>query len=205
MIKKQQGNVTAIVVMVSLVVAVAFAGFMFMSGQKVEKSTLPINALLGGEFELPSTLERPLKLSELKGKVVLLNFGYTTCPDICPMVLARLTHVLKLLPESEVEQVQTLFVTFDPERDTVPHLQKYLEFFHPSMIGMTGELSEIEKVGKQYGVVFIKQDVNTDAGYLYAHSDYVYLLDKQGRIRKLYSKDDSNEDMVADIRGLLVE
>ncbi len=170
-------------------------------------SELPINTKLGGDFSLPSTVAgegKTSNLSDFKGKVVLLNFGYTSCPDICPMVLNRMAAVLNELEEDR-SQVQPVFITFDPERDTLERLQKYLKYFGDDFIGFTGTPEQLEAVAKQYGVIAIAQPSDSAVGTLYTHSDYIYLLDQQGRVRALFAKSDSIDTMVDDIESLLAD
>lgn len=163
---------------------------------------LPINTRLGGDFELSSTAPEQSRLSAFKGKLVLLNFGFTSCPDVCPMVLTRMSKVMAAL-EDDRAKVQPLFISFDPERDTVERLQAYLQYFGKDFIGMTGTPEQIAKVAKQYGVVYLPQKSDSAAGTLFAHSDYIYLLDQQGRVRALFSTRDSVDDMVDAIESLL--
>lgn len=163
---------------------------------------LPINTRLGGDFSLPSTVAESSSLSDYKGKVVLLNFGYTSCPDICPMVLNRMAAVMNEL-EDERNKVQPMFITFDPKRDTIERLQQYLKYFGDDFIGFTGSETQLAAVAKQYGVIAIAQKSDSAVGTLYTHSDYIYLLDQQGRVRALFAKSDSIDKMVDDIESLL--
>ncbi len=167
-------------------------------------SSLPVNTRLGGDFELPSTLDDSTRLSDFKGKVVLLNFGYTHCPDICPMVLNRMASLLNELGE-ERARVQPVFVTFDPARDTRERLREYLAYFGDDFVGFTGSEEQLAKVARQYGVVAIPQQSDSAAGTLFTHSDYIYLLDQQGRVRALFAKSDAMDDMVEDVESLLEE
>ncbi|HET8706428.1 MAG TPA: SCO family protein [Pseudomonadales bacterium] len=164
---------------------------------------LPVNPRLGGDFSLSSTLDHPAALADFKGKVVLLNFGYTSCPDVCPMVVSRMTQVMKALGD-KADAVQPLFVSFDGERDTVEKLRAYLNYFDPRFIGMTGSAEQIAAVAKQYGVIYIKQEQGS-AGVFYSHSDFIYLLDQQGRVRALYANDVKTDRMKSDIESLLAE
>lgn len=168
------------------------------------QSSLPVNAKLGGNFILPSTLGRPLNLKDLRGKVVLLNFGFTSCPDVCPTVLARLRQTLKDMGP-EADQVQVVFASFDPARDTLAHMKPYLAYFDPGIIGVTGSEAEVAAVAKQYGVVYIREELDSAVGYGFAHSDYIYLIDPAGRVRKLYDSRAGSEEMQADARALLNE
>ena len=164
---------------------------------------LPVNPRLGGDFTLNSTLDRPLALKEFAGKVVLLNFGYTSCPDVCPMVVSRMSQVMKQLGDKS-DSVQPLFISFDGERDTVEKLRAYLNYFYPRFIGMTGNAEEIASVTKKYGAIYIKQDQGS-AGVFYSHSDYIYLIDKLGQVRALYANDAKVEQIKTDIEELLAE
>ncbi len=172
---------------------------------------LPVNTRLGGDFQLPSTLQdsegkpgKPASLSDFRGKVVLLNFGYTHCPDICPMVVARMTQVVKRLGE-DAAKVQGVFVTFDPERDTVERLHEYLQYFNPGFVGFSGTEAQIKQAAKQFGVIYMPQRGDSAAGTLFTHSDFIYLLDRQGRVRALFATDKPLQEMVEDVRSLLEE
>ncbi|WP_336174888.1 SCO family protein [Alloalcanivorax xenomutans] len=164
---------------------------------------LPVNTRLGGDFTLTDHNGERFSLSSLNGEVVILFFGYTHCPDICPAVLARVSQVYRNLKEQgEADRVQPVFVTFDPERDTAEHLREYLPWFKADIIGLTGDVPAIQKVAEQYGVVFIKEEGDSgDADF--SHSDYIYLLDQQGRVRKLYPADFNIDEVVADVKTLL--
>ncbi|WP_062817458.1 SCO family protein [Alcanivorax sp. NBRC 102024] len=173
-----------------------------LAGCGKQESDLPVNTRLGGEFTLTDQNGEPFSQAALNGKVTILFFGYTHCPDICPAVLARVAQVYRQLQEAgEADQVQPVFITFDPERDTAAHLKEYLPWFKANIIGLTGSLEEIRQVAKQYGVVFIKDQQEQD--YLFTHSDYIYLLDDQGRVRKLYPADFTIDEVVKDAKSLL--
>jgi protein SCO1/2 len=168
----------------------------------LQAGELPVNTRLGGDFQLESTRNGVQGLTDFKGRVVLLNFGYTNCPDICPMVLNRMALVMNEL-DGERDKVQPVFITFDSERDTRARLREYLGFFGEDFIGFTGTAAQLSAVAKKYGVIYVPQQSDSAAGTLYAHSDYVYLLDQQGRVRALFGKDDSTKNMVAGIESLL--
>lgn len=172
---------------------------------------LPVNTRLGGNFELPSTRMdaegkpgKPANLSDFHGKVVLLNFGYTHCPDICPMVVARMTQVVKRLGK-DASEVQGVFVTFDPGRDTAERLHEYLQYFNKDFVGFTGTPEQIKEAAKQFGVIYMPQRGDSAAGTLFTHSDFIYLLDRQGRVRALFATDKPLQDMVQDVRSLISE
>ncbi|MCG8395026.1 MAG: SCO family protein [Pseudomonadales bacterium] len=173
-----------------------------LAGCDKPESDLPVNTRLGGEFTLTDHNGEAFTQEQLKGQVSILFFGYTHCPDICPAVLARVAQVYRKLDEAgEADQVQPVFITFDPERDTPAHLKEYLPWFKADMIGLTGSREAIKQVASQYGVVFIKGDKEED--YLFTHSDYIYLLDDQARVRKLYPADFNIDEVVNDTKSLL--
>ncbi len=162
---------------------------------------LPINTKLGGDFSLPSTLGKDTGIQAFKGKVVLLNFGFTHCPDVCPMVLNRMAQVMGAKAKF-AETVVPVFITVDPERDTVAHLAEYLRFFHPGFVGFGGTQEALQAVAKQYGVVVIPSQSKSGSGVNFTHSDFIYLLDQNGRVRALYSQKDSIESIVNDVESL---
>lgn len=162
---------------------------------------LPVNTRMGGDFTLPATRGQLLDTRSLRGKVVLLNFGFTSCPDVCPLVLARLRQVVKTLG-TDAAGVQVLFVSFDPARDRLPGLKAYVEHFDPGFLGATGTEAEIATVAARYGVVYLREDTGSAAGYGFAHSDYIYLIDGAGHVRKLYDAHARTDEIAADVRLL---
>lgn len=190
-----------VIVLLAIVLVLGGIGIRHYLLQQKALRDLPVNTKMGGDFVLPSTLGHPLRLSDLKGKVVLLNFGFTSCPDVCPLVLARLRQVIKGL-EGDAAATQVVFVSFDPARDTLPNLKAYVTHFHPDIIGATGTDADIAVVAARYGVVYLKENSDSAAGYNFTHSDYIYLLDREGRLRKLYASDAPVAEIVQDVRLL---
>jgi cytochrome oxidase Cu insertion factor (SCO1/SenC/PrrC family) len=136
-------------------------------------------AAIGGSFTLTDTSGLRRSLSEFRGRIVLLYFGYTSCPDVCPTDLLQIADVLKRLGP-QTDQVQALFVTFDPERDTPKHLHSYLKDFDPRVIGLTGTPAEIASVAQSWRVFYEKVPMG-DGNYLIDHSAYTFLIDQEGR------------------------
>ncbi len=166
---------------------------------------LPIYDAVGGDFTLPSTAGTELTLSDYQGRVVLLNFGYTSCPDICPMVLSRLAQVSNKLTHQygiDSSRVQTIFVSVDPDRDSIDRLREYLVFFNPDFIGIRGSISQTNELTKSYAVFFEKQ-ADPSMGYQVAHTDKIFLLDKRGRLRGLYNKAEPDTKLINDIVSLV--
>jgi protein SCO1/2 len=195
-----RNRLVLVVVFVIVTALVAAVGFHVLARKKTEQA-FPVNTRMGGGFVLPSTLGKPLDTASLHGKTVLLNFGFTSCPDVCPLVLARLRQVLRELG-SDAANTQVLFVSFDPARDTLANLTAYVGHFDARIIGATGSEADIAKIATHYGVVYLKEDDGSASGYGFAHSDYIYLIDAQGRVRKLYSNDAPVAEMVEDVRLL---
>lgn len=176
----------------------------WLAGCAEPRPELPVNTRLGGEFVLTDQQGQRFASEALKGQVVLMFFGYTQCPDICPATLARTVSAWQALSAAERDKVQIVFVSFDPKRDTPAHLKTYLAFFDPSVIGLTGTDEQIAAIARQYGVVYIQDaPLAENADYLFSHSDFVYLLDQQGRVRKLFRSDFDQQEVLADVRSLL--
>jgi len=137
-------------------------------------------AAVGGPFSLSDHHGRRRNLEEFRGKVVMLYFGYTFCPDVCPTDLAAIASMIEALGPAGTK-VQPLFVTLDPERDTVEQLGLYVPHFHPRLIGLTGTREEIGKVAELYKVYFKRVPAREGPHYFLDHSAYIYLLDEQGK------------------------
>lgn len=160
------------------------------------------NTIQGGDFTLQSA-DGPVSMKSLRGKVVLLYFGYTFCPDVCPTSLALIAESLKQLTPVEQKRVQMVFVSVDPERDTPKQLKQYVTFFRPGSIGLTGTPEEIAKVAKEYGVVYRKQKVSSAAGYVIDHSSFTYILGPDGTLRGKVLHAAAPAEMVQEIRHAL--
>jgi len=171
----------------------------------VKHSNLELTAApVGGDFTV-EIQDKDLSLKDLRGKVVVLYFGYTQCPDICPTSLALLTQALNQLSDNELKQVQSLFVSVDPERDNVTRLKEYAAYFHPNIIGATAEKEEIDRITKLYGAAYKKVESNSAVGYLVDHSSYTYLIDKKGKLRKSLAHGTAPKIILQEIRKLLAE
>ena len=197
---------------VALVVSVGLmAGGTFQTlsaGQKTESTSESRSSKSdAGNFMLTNHLGSKASLSDYKGKVVILLFGYTHCPDICPTQLNDMQKVLEKSGD-DADHIQVIFITFDPERDAPKVLKDYLAFFNPGFVGLTGTKEEIAAVAQQYNVIYLKRDVGSKAGYLMGHSSFVYLLDKQGHLYKWYKQkledpDSTLDKMAGDIQQLI--
>jgi len=152
------------------------------------------------DFALHGTDGRELRLSAFRGKVVVLAFGFTSCPAICPTTLATLAGMRKGLGD-DANDVQVVYVTVDPERDTVETMKTFLGAFDSTFVGGTGTEEELAAVRKDYGVDARK--VAAGDSYAYVHSSYTYFVDRGGKLRALMPYGHSADDYVHDARMLL--
>lgn len=158
----------------------------------------------GGDFTLQSNTGS-VNLSDSKGKVRLLYFGYTFCPDVCPTSLSRIGAAFKKLNPDELNQVQGMLISVDPDRDSVEKLADYTKFFHSQIIGVTGTKEQIDEIAKRYDVKYRKAEGSTAAGYLVDHTAYIFVLDKEGKIRNFLPHAVQVERAVDVIRKLINE
>jgi protein SCO1 len=156
----------------------------------------------GRELNLTDHNGKPRTLADFKGKVVVLFFGFTQCPDICPTTLGASAAALQLLG-SDADKVQVLFVTLDPARDTPEVLAKYAPAFNPSFIGLYGNESATAAAAKEFKVFFQKQPGSTPGSYTIDHTAASYAIDPQGRLRLYIKHGVTPEQLAADIRLLL--
>ena len=154
-------------------------------------------------FSLDGSNGKKLSLRDYLGKVVIVEFGYTFCEEVCPVTLARLTEVSKRLG-SAARDVQLIYVTVDPERDSPERLREHLGAFNPSFLGATGARAELGAVQKAYGVV-ARQVVSRNQALAYAvdHSSSLYLVDRQGKLRGLVPFGTPADDILHDLELLL--
>ena len=170
--------------------------------QKSEK--LEIYEGIGGNFTLQSSRNHLVSLKDYHGQVVVMFFGYTACPDTCSITMAVLKQVIEKLGK-RMDQVQPLFITVDPKRDTPEQMKNYLSFFHPNFIGLTGTKEEILEVAENYGSAYMKNPtIDSESSYLMFHTGYVYLIDQSGQVRAIYPKNTEVKQIVNDISGLLL-
>jgi len=165
------------------------------------KSTDITGADYGKDFALTDHTGKARALSDFRGKVVVMFFGYTRCPDVCPITLAELKAVKEQLGE-EGKRLQVVFVTVDPERDTQKLLAEYVPAFDPSFLGLYGDSAAIAKVAKDFRVFYQKSPGKTPESYTVDHTAGSYIFDPQGRLR-LFARHGNAGNLLADIRTLL--
>lgn len=157
---------------------------------------------IGGDFTLYAGEEK-IRLSDFNDKVVLIFFGYTSCPDICPTTLVTISSALKKLTEDEQKKIQVLFVSVDPERDTPEKLKHFTAYFHADIIGVSGSTQEIDQVVKQYASAYRKVETDSAIGYLVDHSSAIYLVNSEGELVDMLPGDASVETVVGIVQNLM--
>jgi len=164
------------------------------------KSTDITGADYGKSLELPDTSGRVRRLEDFRGKAVVLFFGFTHCPDVCPTTLADLAGAVKSLGP-DAERVQVLFVTVDPERDTPGDLDRYVHAFDPRFLALRGDLAATQRVAKDFKIYFEKRKQGDS--YTVDHSAQSYVIDPQGRLRLLVRHDRIVQDLAPDLQAIL--
>jgi len=155
------------------------------------------------EFTLTDQDGSKVSLSDFKDKLVLIFFGYTHCPDICPMTMSVMNNVMDQLGD-QAEQVQVIFVTIDPQRDTQEKLKSYIPYYNENFIGLTGTPEEIDKVADDYNIFYSKEEVESSSEYLMGHNSSVLLITPDGEILIKYPQNRMDPASIAgDIERIL--
>jgi protein SCO1/2 len=159
----------------------AIAAFLQLHGCDAVRSQVPGRALVGGPFSLTSHTGKRVTDKDFAGKYMLIYFGFTYCPDVCPSGLQVMAAAIDKLG-SDAQKIVPILITVDPERDTPEQLAKYVPQFHPRLVGLTGTAEEIRQVAKAYRVYYNKvKDEKSSAGYTVDHSALFLLMDGQGK------------------------
>ena len=158
-------------------------------------------ALIGGNFSLTDHHGKEFNSDRMKGKLSLVYFGFTFCPDICPTSLQKLTNVLNILDKYNIN-ILPLFITIDPSRDQAELLKEYLAHFHPKFLGLTGSESEVRQVADLYKVYYAKtaDSIDVKDKYMLDHSSFVYLMDKNGNYLKHFYMNSTEKEIIDFIR-----
>lgn len=156
---------------------------------------------LGGDFTLHSTKGEAVSLQSLRGKVLLIYFGFTHCPDMCPAELLQYRQLMAQLPPERKRQVQPVFVSLDPQRDTPEVLDAYVGHFGEDILTLTGSAQELRRVTARYAARF--RYVPTGSGYTVDHSANTYLIDTDGKLVRILPHGTSTEDMLQEVARLL--
>lgn len=189
--------------LLALAFAAAVAGCDKLFGSRGTFNAIDVTgAEMGGELRLDDHHGKPRSLADFRGKVVVVAFGFTRCPDVCPTALADLAGAVKALGDDGA-RVQVLFVTVDPKRDQPELLRQYVPQFHPTFLGLTGEAAALAKVRKDFNVYASVREGSTPDNYSVDHSAQMFAFDPQGRIRLVISPGMSSQSIAADLRLLL--
>jgi protein SCO1 len=187
----------------AMVCAVLAAGCDRLGGARSPFNAVDVTgAPMGGELRLTDHNGKPRALSDFRGKVVLVNFGYTQCPDVCPTTLADLASAMRKLG-ADAAQVQVLFVTVDPKRDKPELLRQYLPAFDPSFIGLYGDAQATQKVTKDFKVYAQERPGKTADTYTVDHAAQTFVFDKQGKLRLVMGYGMAPDAIASDVRILL--
>ncbi|ALJ34721.1 SCO family protein [Azospirillum brasilense] len=168
---------------VGLVIAAGIAWWQVDNASSTVQSSVPI----GGPFTLTDQDGKTVTDAEYRGKYLLIYFGYTYCPDVCPTELGTMARAMDLLGV-QADKVQPMFISVDPERDTVAHLKDYVGLFHPNLVGLTGTPEQVKAAAKAYRVYYAKapQEGGKPEDYLMDHSSFLYLVGPDGRFLGVY-------------------
>jgi protein SCO1/2 len=166
------------------------------------KSTDITGADYGKRLELTDHNGKPRRLEDFRGKAVVIFFGFTRCPDVCPTTLADAAQAMRQLGP-DADRVQVLLVTVDPERDTQEALAKYVPAFDPRFLGLRGDLEATRQAAREFKVYFEKRPGKTPQDYSIDHSAQSYVLDPEGRLRLFVRHERIAADLAADLRMLL--
>ena len=191
---------------IAVLLAALVLGLAFFWHPELPDWPLPQAAMPeGGDFTLQSA-DGPVALRDFRGKVVLLYFGYTYCPDICPTSLAATAEGLKELTPDELARVAVILVSVDPKRDTPARLKEYARFFHQAIVGVTGTPEEIAAVAKRYGAFYAEQKVATAGdGYVVDHSADTYIVAADGKLAGKIAHATAPDQVAAIIRKYLYQ
>jgi len=170
-------------------------------GPKFQASDIT-GSSFGRDFELKDPQGKTRRLADFKGKAVVLFFGYTQCPDVCPTTLAALAEAMKQLGP-DADRVQVLFVTVDPERDTPQLLAQYVPAFDPRFLGLYGDADATSRTAKEFKVIYQKVPGASPGTYTMDHSAGTYVFDPQGRLRLYVANGQGPDVFVHDLRELL--
>lgn len=159
------------------------------------------NSQVGGNFSLSATNGEVITQDNLYGKLSLVYFGFTFCPDLCPASLLKISQAIEKLPIEQQKKIQTFFITIDPKRDTLEHLKTYVANFSPNFIGLSGNDAEIKQAASAYRVYYAKvEKEKDDQNYLMDHSSYVYLMGKNGQLIVYFTLKTTVDEMVEELK-----
>lgn len=182
------------------VAAVLVLGRYYQTGREAPLASGP-----GGPFELTAHTGETVSSAEFRGRFMLIYFGYSFCPDVCPLDLQKMSVALYQLEQEgyDTSPVQPIFITIDPERDTVEELAGFVPDFHPRLLALTGSLDEISAVARDFKVYFAKREQEGTDDYLMDHSALIFVMDPEGNYVRLFSSRDTPADIAQSLSSVL--
>ena len=156
---------------------------------------------LGGDFTLRNTQNDEVSLSAFKGKVVLLYFGFTHCPEMCPAALLQFKQLISMLPANKRDHFQPIFISVDPKRDTAEVLDRYVSFFDKKIIALSGNEQELHQIAKRYGANF--RYVPTGASYTVDHTVNTFLINAQGKLVRIFPSGTPTSELLKQVTALI--
>lgn len=186
------------IALASLVGLVVAAGIAWWQVQHATKQVETTAASVGGPFALTDHTGKAVTDADYRGKFLLVYFGYTSCPDVCPTELSAMAGALDALGP-KADRIQPLLVTIDPERDTVDHLAQYVPLFHPRLVGLTGTPEQIRAAARAYRVYYARAPGGAADSYMMDHSSFVYLMGPDGKFVSVFPAGTTPEKMAAEL------
>jgi protein SCO1/2 len=184
-----------------LIAFAALIGIGALLSDPAQESSATGEAAIGGPFRLLDQNGQRVTNQDFAGKHMLIYFGYTFCPDICPLTLANMSAAMEELPPDVAEQVVPIFITVDPSRDTVEQLAAYASAFDPRLVALTGSEAEVKAAARSYRVYFKKVEGENADSYLMDHTSFIYLMGPDGRYEAHFAHNASPEEIGEGIRG----
>lgn len=192
-----------------LVLAVSLAALLSLSGCSSDQENWNAKDISGLmpelAYQLTDTSGDTVTAEDSAGNIRLMFFGFTSCPDICPTTLQKLAQAVQKLPEDAQEDMQIIFVSVDPNRDTPERIKSYVDFFSDGIIGLTGEEENLRELSKRYRTTFGYEEPDDKGNYAVSHSGAVYVFDRNGKARLLVRPEQSMDALIADLTALANE
>ncbi|HAZ80692.1 MAG TPA: SCO family protein [Porticoccaceae bacterium] len=187
--------------MLLAVLAAVSLGVVMSSGSKGNTSIVT-SSELGGDFSLRN-IDGKVTLSDYQGKVVVVYFGFLSCPEVCPTSMSVLKRSLEILTPSQLEKTQAIMVSIDPQRDGFQDLADFTRYYHDNIIGVTGSVDEIQHIAEQYGAFFeITESESVESAYAYRHSSRYYVINQSGKLVQAMRHSTTPNELAARIKTI---
>lgn len=195
-------------ILISLIVVAAYIGWRMGTNTDetpLNKAQNPAEAYVGGDFVLTNQYDKEVSSKDFRGKIMVVFFGFTNCPDICPAALLNLTNILEKLGD-KANDVAPVFITVDPERDTPEAIREYLQSFDSRIVGLTGTREAVDKVADAYKVYHAAQKKDEKENtYMVNHSGYIYVMNREGKYLKHFASNDKEEAITTYLKNVIEE